>query len=149
MRLFPFASWLLLPVLFMFGACGGDSSDPDPTTTSNRGGTGTDEEYLADICSGTSEFSNALLSKTTAEEIAEVIRDFIGQMKEANPPADLVKYNDDFVKYLEDSVSDPTSLVTRNPPLPPKDVQRRLAAKELSVDECKDGTFFSRDLSQD
>lgn len=135
---------MLVPLLLVMSACGDSKSDPNPTTTT--GGTGTDEAYLATICAGTSDFSNALISKTSADEIADVIRDFITEMKAANPPADLVQYNADFVKYLEDAVSDPTSLVTRNPPLPPKDVQRRLAAKELSVPECKDGTFFSRDL---
>ncbi len=146
MRLFLFAGGLLLPLLLVFGACG-DSKTDDPATPTLSGGTGTDEDYLAAICGGTSDFSNALISKTTADEIADVIRDFIATMKQANPPADLVQYNADFVKYLEDAVSDPTSLVTRNPPLPSKDAQRRLAAKELSVAECKDGTFFSRGLS--
>ncbi|MGB4863405.1 MAG: hypothetical protein WBO97_13190 [Tepidiformaceae bacterium] len=138
------AGGMLLPLLLVMSACGDSKSQSDPTTTT--GGTGTDEAYLATICAGTSEFSNALISKTSADEIADVIRAFITEMKAANPPADLVQYNADFVKYLEDAVSDPTSLVTRNPPLPPKDVQRRLAAKELDVPECKDGTFFSRDL---
>ena len=72
--------------------------------------------------------------------------DFIKVMEDANPPEDLRTYNDEFVQYLEDSVADPTSLLTRKPPLPEEDVQRRLAQKELSVDECKDGTYFSRDL---
>ena len=65
-------------------------------------------------------------------------------MEETNPPSDLREYNDEFIKYLEDAVNDPTSLVTRQPPLPDDDIQRRLAAKEPSVEECKDPTFFSR-----
>ncbi|MGE0598011.1 MAG: hypothetical protein AB7J35_12715 [Dehalococcoidia bacterium] len=148
MRLPLIAGGLLLPLLFVLGACGNDNKSDETPTATLAGGTGTDEGYLAAICKGTSDFSNALISKTTADEIAGVIRDFIAQMKQANPPADLVQYNADFVKYLEDALSDPTSLVTRNPPLPSKDIQRRLAAKELSVEECKDGTFFSRDLDK-
>lgn len=147
MRLLLFAGALLLPLIFLLGACAGSKTADQPSATLG-GGTGTDEGYLAAICAGTSQFSNALISKTTPDEIADVIRDFIAEMKQANPPADLVQYNADFVKYLEDAVSDPTSLVTRNPPLPAKDIQRRLAAKELSVPECKDGTFFSRDLPE-
>jgi hypothetical protein len=133
--------FLLLAVAapLQLAASGGDDDD------SNGGGTGTDEGYLKAICTGTSDFSNALLSKTTAAEIADVIRAFITKMKAANPPADLVKYNDEFIKYLEDSVSDPTSLVTKQPPLPSDDIRKRLAAKESSVAECKDPTFFSRE----
>ena len=135
MRRYLFAAAMLLPALALFASCGDDDDTP-------KSG-GSDEEYLAAICKGTSDFSNALLSKTTAAEIADVIKEF---MKSTNPPADLAKYNDEFVQYLEDAVSEPTSLVTRTPPLPPDDVQRRLAAKELTVEECKDGTFFSRSL---
>jgi len=124
-----------------FAACGGDDADDEP-----EGAPGTDEEYLALICQGTQDFSNAVITKTTADDIGAVIRDFIKVMEDANPPEDLRTYNDEFVQYLEDSVADPTSLLTRKPPLPEEDVQRRLAQKELSVDECKDGTYFSRDL---
>ena len=142
MRRFLFAGAILVPALVLFSSCGDDGDDDTPKSGS------TDEEYLAAICKGTSDFSNALLTKTTAAEIGNVIEDFITLMKDANPPADLADYNQEFVKYLEDAVADPTSLVTREPPLPPDDIQRRLAAKELSVDECKDGTFFSRGLEE-
>jgi hypothetical protein len=142
MRRFLFAGAILVPALVLFSSCGDDGDDDTPKSG------GTDEEYLAAICKGTSDFSNALLTKTTAAEIGDVIEDFITLMKDANPPADLADYNQEFVKYLEDALADPTSLVTREPPLPPDDIQRRLAAKELSVDECKDGTFFSRGLEE-
>jgi hypothetical protein len=128
----------LLASMFAFVACGDDEPE---------GPGGSDEDYLTLICQGTQDFSNALVSKTTPDEIAEVIRDFIETMKNANPPADLRDFNDDFVQYLEDSVAEPTSLVTRQPPLPDDDVQRRLASKELSVEACKNGTFFSRGLA--
>ncbi len=127
---------LAIAVSVLLGACGGDADTP-------RAG-GSDEDYLRAICVGTSDFSNALLSKTKPDEIAKVIRDFIAVMKKTSPPDDLVKYNDAFIKYLEEAVSEPTSLVTRTPPLPAKDVQRRIAALEPTIDECKSGTFFSR-----
>lgn len=121
----------------LLAACGDDNDTPD-------GPGGSDEDYLRLICQGTQDFSNALVSKTTADEIGEVIRDFIETMEGANPPADLREYNEDFTQYLEDALADPTSLLTRRPPLPDEDIQQRLASKELSVDECKAGTFFSR-----
>jgi hypothetical protein len=124
----------------LLAACG-DDDDAAP-----KGG-GSDEDYLRAICVGTSNFSNALLSKTNANDIAQVIKDFIAEMKKTNPPADLVKYNDEFIKYLEDAVSDPTSRVTRAPPLPSTDIQRRIAALEPTIAECKDGTFFSRSVT--
>ena len=126
MRRFLFAGAILVPALVLFSSCGDDGDDDTPKSG------GTDEEYLAAICKGTSDFSNALLTKTTAAEIGNVIEDFITLMKDANPPADLADYNQEFVKYLEDALADPTSLAT----------------KELSVDECKDGTFFSRGLEE-
>jgi hypothetical protein len=139
---------LLLPFLLLAAACGddGDGDDADETPTGTPGGN--DEDYLKAICSGTQEISNALITKTTPEEIGEVIELFIQKMKEANPPDDLEEYNAEFIQYLEDSLADPTSVVTRTPPLPSDDIQRRLAGKEITVDECKDGTFFSRNLPE-
>jgi hypothetical protein len=140
--------WHALPPLFIlalatvgFAACGDDDAANEPSGTV---GTGTDEGYLRAICVGSQNYSKALNTATTADEIARVVRDFIAEMKKANPPADLVAYNTEFIKYLQDSVEDPTSLVTRNPPLPSKDIQRRLASLEPSISECRDGTFFSR-----
>lgn len=126
--------------LLLGAACGdGDAENPKPT-----GAELTDEQYLAAICSGASKFSDALLSKTKAEEIGEVIKQFSADMKRLEPPVDLKSYNEQFVKYLDNAVADPTSLVTQGPPLPSKAARDRLAAKETSVPECKDGTFFSR-----
>ena len=99
MRRFLFAGAILLPALVLFSSCGDDGDDDTPKSG------GTDEEYLAAICKGTSDFSNALLTKTTAAEIGNVIEDFITLMKDANPPADLADYNQEFVKYLEDAVA--------------------------------------------
>lgn len=138
---------LVVPFLLLGAACGDDGDDEDANVPSARPG-GNDEDYLRAICSGTQEFSNALITKTTAEEIGQVVQAFIDDMRETNPPDDLEEYNAEFIRYLEDALADPTSLVTRNPPLPSEDVQRRLAGKELSIDECKDGTFFSRDLPE-
>lgn len=144
MRIWYLFALLLLPFSLFGAACGDDDSEEAEVPGAKPGGD--DEDYLRAICQGTQDFSNALITKTTPEEIGDVVEDFITKMKETNPPDDLEEYNAEFIKYLEDAIAEPTSLVTRNPPLPPEDVQRRLANKEISVDECKDGTFFSRDL---
>ena len=117
-------------------ACGDHAAAP-------KGG-GTDEDYLKAVCTGVSNFSDALISKTTAKEIGDVIQQFIDEMEKVNPPADLVAYNKSFIQYLKDSLSDPTSLVTKPPPEPPQSVRDRLASKESSIPECKNPTFFSR-----
>lgn len=129
-----------LPLL-VAAACG-DDDDGVPTPT---GPAGSDEDYLRAVCIGTSNFSNALLSKTSAEEIAAVVREFADEMKGLSPPADLAEYNTQFVAYLEAALEEPTSLVTTAPPEPPADARRRLAALEPTIPECKDPTFFSRD----
>jgi hypothetical protein len=129
-------SLVLLVSGFMAMACGNDAAAPE--------GGGTDEDYLKAVCTGISNFSGALISKTTAKEIGDVIQQFIDEMEKVDPPADLVAYNKSFVQYLKDSLSDPTSLVTKTPPEPPQAVRDRLAAKESSIAECKDPTFFSR-----
>src|SRR5215211_2189656 len=98
MRIRIFLGVAVLPLFVAIAACGDDDAP--------KGG-GSDEDYLRAICMGSQDFSNALLSKTTPDEIADVIRDFIENMKNTNPPADLVKYNEEFVEYLEDAVDEP------------------------------------------
>lgn len=129
-----------LPLL-LAAACGDDDDGP-PT---GNGAPGSDEDYLRAVCIGTSDFSNALLTKTTADEIAAVVREFADKMRAMNPPAYLVEYNQAFVAYLEAALEEPTSLVTTSPPEPPSDARRRLAALEPTIAECKDPTFFSRE----
>ncbi|MEO6397718.1 MAG: hypothetical protein ABIP13_04555, partial [Tepidiformaceae bacterium] len=118
--------------------CGGDDAPKPPANAVS------DETYLKAICSGSSRFSEALLTKTKPEEISQVIKEFSASMKALTPPDDLKEYNQQFTKYLDDAVADPTSLVTRNPPLPKQAARDRLSSKESSVLECKEGTFFSR-----
>jgi hypothetical protein len=130
----------LLLVVLAGAACGGGSKSSATPTPS--GPTISDEEYLRAICVGVTQFSDALVSKSSADEITKVVRDFSASMKQLTPPADLQKYNADFTKYLDDAANDPTSLLTTKPPLPADNVRQRLAAKETNVPECKAPTFF-------
>jgi hypothetical protein len=136
-------SMLVLLPLVLF-ACNGEDDTSAPTS----GVRTTDEQYLKVICSGLTNFSDAVVSKTSSAEIAAVIKAYIASMKEINPPADLDKFHQDFLKYLQTAVDEPTSLITRTPPLPPDSVRRRIASKEPNVPECRDATFFDASSKQ-
>jgi len=135
-----------LPAAFVLACGDDDDSGDDDSTPGLTPGTGNDEDYLRAVCVGTSNFSNALLSATSVDEIRTVVEEFADEMRALNPPSDLTEYNQAFVAYLEAAAEgDPTSLVTTSPPEPSDDVRRRMAALEPTIDECRDPTFFSRD----
>lgn len=139
MRIIVLFAAMMAGVAMVLAACGGGGDGTGATAT---GPTSSDEDYLKAICTGTKDFSDALVSKTKSEEIAQVIKDFSAAMKKLNPPADLQQFNTSFTKYLDDSLNDPTSLVTRKPPEPPAKARDRLVSKEANVSECKDVTTF-------
>jgi hypothetical protein len=124
----------------LLAACGGDDDSPRAT------GTGNDEDYLRAVCTGIDHVSDALVSATSAAEIARVLEEFAATMKAIDPPPDLAEYNQKFVAYLEAAINDPTSVVTTSPPLPSDAARRRLAALEPGIPECREPTFFSRGL---
>jgi hypothetical protein len=122
-------------------ACGGGNASSK--TPASNGPVLSDEAYLKAICTGTKNFSDALISKTTAAGIGEVVSGFKSEMQSLNPPTDLQDFNTQFVKYLDDSLKDPTSLLTRKPPAPPSKARDRLVSKETNVPECHgQETFF-------
>lgn len=135
-RLPLFAVCSVAAFALLVAACGSDDSKP-------VGDASTDEQYLKVICTGLSNFSDALVSKTSSDEIAKVIKEYIASLKPVTPPQDLEKFHKDFQKYLQDALDDPTSLVTKTPPLPADEVRRRIASKEANVPECRNATFFS------
>jgi hypothetical protein len=133
---------IVMPLALVAAACGGGSSNGSTPTSSASGPAISDEAYLKVICTGTENFSNALISKTNTADIAAVIKDFSSSLKAVNPPSDLQTFHQQFIKYLDNAVSEPTSLVTTPPPLPSDSARQRLASKESQVPECKDPTFF-------
>ncbi len=141
---------LALPMLvalgaLLFGACGGGSSKSGTTPAasgSSQGGAVSDEAYLKVVCGGTDDFYNAVQTATTADGISKVIRQFISNLQKVTPPSDLQQFNKDFIKYLQDAVDNPTSLLSTNPPLPPQKARDRLVSKESDVEECKNPTFL-------
>ncbi len=141
LRLLPVVLLLLVAAATM-ASCGGGGSGSKNTPTAN-GPLLTDEQYLKEICTGTQNFSDALISKTTKEGIASVVQSFRDDMQSLNPPADLQAFNAQFVQYLDDALKEPTSLLTRQPPVPPSSVRDRLVSKEPNVPECSgQQTFF-------
>lgn len=131
---------LLLPAVLLFvSACGGSGASGSATPS---GPAMSDEEYLKAICTGVTQLSDALVSKSNVDDITKVIKDFSASVKALNPPADLRKYNADFAKYLDDTASDPTAVLTKKPPVPADSIRQRLASKESNVPECKGPTFF-------
>jgi len=128
----------------LFGACGGGGSKAGTTPTSGPNGSSpvSDEAYLKVICGGTDDFYNAVQTATTADAISKVIRQFIAQLQGVTPPTDLQQFNKDFIKYLQDAVDNPTSLLSANPPLPAQKARDRLVSKESDVEECKNPTFL-------
>jgi hypothetical protein len=128
----------LVALAAFFAACGDDAASKP------AGPVLSDHDYLAVVCKGLSDFSSALLTKTKAEDLTQVIKDYAASLKKIQPPADVAQFHKDFIKYLEDAYSEPTALVTKAPPLPPTDVRQRLAAEEGRTAECQDARFFAR-----
>src|SRR4051812_46958644 len=131
------APLLLLFALLLAGIAACDDGDDAPDAGNSP--RLSDEDYLKVLCSGTANYSNALATKTQVAEIGQAIKDFVTSLQQVNPPSDLEKFHSQLIKYLQDANSDPTSLVTRKPPLPDDNTTRqRLASKESSVAECRD-----------
>jgi len=80
-----------LPLL-LAAACG----DDDDASATAAGPAGSDEDYLRAVCIGTSNFSNSLLSKTSAAEIAAVVREFAAD-EGLNPQPTSAAYNSECV----------------------------------------------------
>src|SRR3954454_11103729 len=88
---------LLTPAL---AACSGDDA-PKATPAPNALD---DKQYLAVLCSGLTSYYIAINNKPDAAGISQVIKDYIVSVQKVTPPADLVKWQDGFVKYLESMV---------------------------------------------
>ena len=134
---------LLLVAVATAAACGGGGSNKSTPTASVERPARDRRTVPQGYLHRHPGFSDALVSKTTADGIAQVIKQFSANLKKINPPADLRTFHAAFIKYLDDSLTDPTSLLTKAPPEPPDSVRQRLASKESSVPECKSPQFFN------
>ena len=145
----------LLSALVIFAAmvtagCGGDSKKESPLSGGNEpaptvaaGTPATDEQYLAVFCAGATRYQEAVNTEKTADGIANAIKEYIAAMQKVVPPEDLREYQATYLKYLQDALPDPTSLLTHPAPLPPDGPRTRLANKASSVSECKYPNFLN------
>lgn len=153
----PLVLVLLLALPLLGVACGG-SDDDDATASAVTTQPGSspangetplptgmldDEEYLAVVCTGLAEFSDALNTAETEESLSDVVRDYVASLQAVTPPEDVQSFHQELIAYLSAAVDNPTELVTSPRPLPEEDVRDRLAEKEASVDACRDASFFS------
>lgn len=101
-----------------------------------------DEAYLAVFCTGATRYREAVNTETTKEGLGKAVQEYATGMAKVVPPEDLRTFHGAFIKYLNDAVSEPTSLLTKAPPLPSDSVRTRLAGRTSDVPECKYPTFL-------
>lgn len=129
-RLLPFA--LIATVLL--AACGGgdndDESVPDDQSFMDTSAPQlSDGDYVAALCDGIEGYMEAVLSKGEPE--IRAARDKLeADTRGLHPPEGTQDFHRDFVEYLAGAESDPTLLLTTDPPLPNGELRDRLAAAE-------------------
>ena len=155
--------WALLSgiatiALLALAACGDDDS-----TTSGPGGssgTGSDEQYVADICKAGKTFADDLATITKdpskldpsnlGKVFAEPFDKFAKSVSKAKPPSDLKDYHSQIVKTLNDTaeqiktskdLSSLSSLGDSEIPDPPQAAKDRLQKVAEKNPDCKDSGF--------
>ena len=155
-----FALWLgLVPLALgamFFVACGGDDDDGGG---GGGGGTGSDEDFVDDLCKAGADFAkdledigDDLSAETDPEKISEAIsepfEDFANAFKKLKPPSDLKAWHDDASKSLDDVVDslkdgNLDAEVLGDEPFPemPKDAEERLSKLAEDNDDCQESDF--------
>jgi hypothetical protein len=154
-----FALWLgLVPLALgamFFVACGGDDDDGG----GGGGGTGSDEDFVDDLCKAGANFAKDLdkigedLNEETDPEkisdaISEPFEDFANAFKKLNPPRDLKDWHDDASNSLDDVVEslkggnlDAGALGEDPFPEMPKEAEERLTKLAEENEDCQDSDF--------
>ncbi len=149
---FKLGAFLLPAVLAagLLGACGGGGGG---------GGTGSDEQFVADVCKAGAKFQDdltKLITKLTtidseeeaAKEIAKPFEDFAASFKKAKPPADLKEWHTEAGKSLDQAVAalkkGDTSTFDGDPfPEPPSGAADRLNKIAEKNADCQKAQLFS------
>jgi hypothetical protein len=146
----------LVPALFVValtGACGGDGG----------GGTGSDEQFVADLCKAGAKFDEDLTKlfagianigseEEAAKKFAEPFEAFARSFKAARPPADLKAWHaeaskslDDAVKALKGGNTDAAIFAQDSPfPEPPAAADERLSKIAEKNADCQKANLFSQ-----
>lgn len=158
-----------LPVLAGLVACGGDGSGGSSTVTATQGasntgggggsaGTGTDEQYLKDLCTAARALADANKTESvSAKSFAELAGKMAGPYENyakafaaANPPADLKQWHDTAVTKINAAVAvlskdKNTKALDGVAEAPysefPKPAKGRLAVLAPKMPECNNLTF--------
>lgn len=145
LRRLALAAAVVAGIALLMASCGGDDAKKTATPTAASTPAGpplSDEAYLKVFCKGLVDYQDALLTARTADAITKVIQQFADAMEKVAPPSDIQRFHTDFVAYLRASVKEPTSLLTKSPPMPGNKERDRLASRVSSVPECKYPTFL-------
>jgi hypothetical protein len=144
-------------------ACGGGDDDDggssgDGGSSSFSSGTGSDKEYVEDICKAGSKFAEDLqkatqnitaAQATDEKKLAEVMEkpfaNFVEALKDAKPPSDLKDWHADAVKQLQAILTaiksgDFEALENNDEPFPepPAGAAERLQKIAADNDDCQD-----------
>lgn len=170
MKVRKFTRWALfsaiaIVALMALAACGGDDSSSGPSSSgpskSGNIATGSDENYVADLCKATKKFSDDLAAATKdpdklqgADDIGKLLgppfEAFAKSVAKAKPPSDLKDYHSQVVKTLNDAaakiktsndLSALSSLGDTSFPEPPQAAQDRLQKVADKNNDCKDAGF--------
>lgn len=128
----------LLALAALFAACGDSDSGIVPGAPDGV----SDEEYLEALCTGSQQFSAALLAQSSPEALRDAIATYAAEMEGIVPPRDVSQFHLDFIEFLHEAEAEPALMVAGSPPLPPEPARSRIASKENSVDACEEPIYF-------
>ena len=159
-----FTRWALFSAiaiiaLMAVAACGGN--DSTSSAPGGGGGTGSDENYVADLCKATKKFTDDLASVTKdpsklkdpndiGKLFAEPFDTFANSVAKAKPPSDLKDYHSQVVKTLKDAaqkiktsndLSALSSLGDSSIPEPPQAAKDRLQKAAEKNKDCSETGF--------
>ena len=132
---------LVMSLSLVAVACGGGEKGVAP----GAGEGVSDEAYLEVLCTGSQNFSAALIAQSTPEQLRAVITAYADEMEATTPPRDVSAFHKEYVAYLREAVNQPVLLANGTPPMPPQPARGRLASKENSVEACKEPIYFGED----